>query len=330
MSNNKQEIVNARPDRLVKETKVKVPLALSALQNAAKLPLTDDSSSIGEPIVIAITSGNVHQIVTVHRPVGFHDLGSSDWVGTPISECSALLSAAVNPTQGKLDEKLRIARTDRAIELQLYLKGADGVVRYPPKIHSGDAIASVATQVTKTYEAAKKQAFDDYIADCEHRNTKPKKDWKFGMVRASFIPEEVAAYDKAVSKALSADVVMREKVKTIDPHPYRTLNGPRGNVEQVAVKTPREHTRDQMVDVIRNDLMTTFSGHRLLGGIQGASFKQEWDSAKATLGGCVSFVEKYFPSLKPTVQPPEKTAADTAKELADAEALITAAKKLAT
>jgi hypothetical protein len=239
------------------------------------------------------------------------------------------LAAAVNPAADKLDAKIRLARTARAIDLGLYLKGVDGVVRYPPKIHSGDAVASVTNKVQQDFEAAKKQAFDDYIADCEHRKAKPKKDWKFGQVRASFIPDEVAKYDKAVSKALAADAVMRAKVREIDPHPYRTLNGPRGNAEQVAIKVVRENTRDQMVDVIRNDLMTTFSGHRLLGGIRGSELEQEWTSAKATLGGCISFVERHFPSLKPQVRPAEKTADEVAKELADATALVTLAKNLA-
>jgi hypothetical protein len=250
-------------------------------------------------------------------------------VGTPVSECNALLSAAVNPAAEKLDAKIRQARIARTVELGLYLKGADGILRYPPKIHSGNAIASVAEEANKAFTVAKKQAFDEYVAECERRKTKPKKDWKFGMVHASFIPEDVAQFDKAVSKALAADVKMREEVKKIDPHPYRTLNGPRGNAEQVAICTTRENTRDQMVDTIRNDLMATFSGHRLLGGVQGTKFSQDWTSAKTTLEGCIAFVEMYFPSLKPPVLPVVKTASELAKELADAEALVVAAKKLA-
>jgi len=330
MSESKEsKIVNARPDRLIKEVKIKVPMALSALNDVGSMPLTDDSQSIGEPVVIAITSGAVHQTVVVHRPVGFTSLGRSEWVGTPIAECQALLSAAVNPAEERINAKVQVARTNRAVILGLYLKGADGIVRYPPKIHSGDAIASVAKKVSEDFEAAKKQAHDDYIAECEHRRTKPKKDWKFGKNRAAFIPEAVGLYDKAVSKALAADVVMAEEIKKIDPHPYQTLNGPRGNVPQVSIQLTRETTREQMVDVIKNDLMASFSGNRLIGGFQGIVTKQEWDSAKGTLDGCVSFVEKHFPGLKPPALPVVKTTAELESEALKAAELLLAAKKLA-
>lgn len=239
--------------------KVKVPLRLSAVHAPAEMPLHEDSKQLPGAVVVAITNGSNHSELVFHHPVGETPLDAEKWVVTSINEVPTLLANSKDPSKSKKDEMIQALRLEHAIKTHHYLKDGDGTLRLPPSILKGDSISSVRNNARALWEAAKQAARNSYEADCAARNTKPKKDWKFGESIDSYLPQEFKDYEKTFNATFKE--TCKAEIAGKLGKPFQTLAGPFSDRPQRATASDRDYTSEQLVDAIKRTLLVAANGN---------------------------------------------------------------------
>jgi len=236
--------------------KEKVSLKLSAVHAPADLPLVDDSKVPGA-VVVAITNGKIHSEIVFHHPIGKTPLSSEKWIVTPISGMAPLLANAEDPSRMKKEKATYDLRLKIALQEGHYVKDTDGTLKLPPAICGGMKLSELRQAAETAHKNGKKEAHEKYLADCLAKDTKPKKDWKFGRDVDSYFPEEFKKHEQTFEKKFKVD--HSEELKKIDT-PYETMTGPHADQHQTPLVSVKDYTDDQMVDAIKRTLMVAARG----------------------------------------------------------------------
>jgi len=290
-----------------KEKVKKVPLKLSAVHQV-DAELANDSSGLGEPIVILISCGEHSQQLTIHRPVGQHGLKEDDWVLTPTSEVGALLASAEDPSKAKKEAALAKCKLDYLVEIGKYLKIGEEL-HYPPAVAGGASLKSVNGRAKEAWSDAKRAAHEEYLRECEHENRKPKKDWKFGLLPGYFQEAEVKTYEEDLKQKLKTDPVFEARVKKLAIAPYVTKAGPYGDRPQTAMTLAEPATRRQMVDVCKKHIVNTMSSGYKLPTPMPKALVSAWKVDQSAEEKLKDFVSSLFPAPDPGAQAPASAAA---------------------
>jgi len=224
--------------------KEKVPSKIGAAERA-DVSYIGNEGPLKDSFAIVLSGTNVTRQVTIHHPIGYTDLDSTDWVLSEPQLVEDYLGRQKFPGLPKLEESRKLYRTQLAVEAGLLGLDKDGNHVYAGTAIIRDLLVRAAREAAEKSIAAKEKKWKTLFDAGEKVGPKP-----VAPDYITFLTPELMELEGKTRDFLKKKSTIK-LVETKYPLRYRTMGGPRQNIAQERINPVKVIlTRNEAIDQV--------------------------------------------------------------------------------